>query len=83
MEARFTKWYIRRGYTFDYDSSDIPVIGDEYIKTPCGIPKAIWNCPFWVKPLLVFFSPSTYCAEAWGRAAIEGLMKGLKETQSF
>ena len=79
LRHRFTKWYIRKGYTFGYDFTDVPVVGDEYIKSPCGIPKSIWRCPFWVRPLLVLFSPSIYAAEAWGKGIVEGLIKGMSE----
>ena len=44
IKKRFTKWYVNNGYKFGYDSSSV----------------AVWRCPWWVKPLLIFFSPSVY-----------------------
>lgn len=75
----FTKWYARRGYSFRYDFTGIPVFDDGIIKTPLGIPKAVFDCSDWVKPLLIFFSPSVYVREAWGRELLEGFVTGLKE----
>lgn len=54
LRKLFTKWYIKRGYTFGYDwTSD-----DTYTM----VAKEYFICPWWVKPLLVFFSPSVYIA---------------------
>lgn len=78
-QSRFTRWYIRKGYTFGYGFTGVSVMGDEYIITPCVIPKAIWRCPFWVRPLLALFSPSIYAAEAWGKGIVERLIKGMSE----
>lgn len=72
----FTRWYVKRGYTFGYDFTDVPVYSDGYLSTPGGIPKTIWNCPWWVKPLLIFFSPSVYMSKTYG----EGLTKGFYES---
>ena len=52
IKVWFTKWYIKRGYTFWHDFVRI----DENITRM----KARYNCPLWVKPLLIFFSPSVY-----------------------
>ena len=71
-------WYIKRGYTFGYDFSDIPVYHCDAIKIPGGIPKAIYNCPWWVKPLLIFFSPSVYYMRTYGKLLAEGFAEGLK-----
>lgn len=75
LKHRFTKWYIRKGYTFGYDFTDVPVMGDEYIKTPCRIPKAIWRCPFWVRPLLSLFSPPYLRGRSVGEGDCEGANK--------
>ena len=73
LRKKFTLWYIRRGYTFDY-------IFDQ--KSPeddrVTIARAEWVCPWWVRPLLIFFSPSVYSNEAWGKQFVEGLRKALK-----
>ena len=79
LKHRFTQWYIRKGYTFGYDYTGVPAIDDEYIKHPSKIPKAIWRCPFLVRPLLAMFSPSIYAAEAWGKVIVEGLIKGMSD----
>ena len=78
VRTRFTKWYVKKGYTFDYDFSDTPIIGDDIFRTPCGVPRAIWKCPLWVRPFLFLFSPSTYSVEAWGKAIVEGMIAGMK-----
>lgn len=74
----FTIWYIKQGYTFGYDFTSTPVYTDGIFKTPSELPKTIFGCPFWVKPLLIFFSPSVYCAETIGRALSEGFEIGLR-----
>lgn len=78
IRRKFTLWYIKKGYTFGYDFTDVPIYDDGIFKTPCGVPKAIWNCPRWIKPFLVFFSPSVYEMETTGKAIIEGFMAGLE-----
>ena len=62
IKKRFTKWYVKKGYRFGYDYSNV----------------AVWNCPWWVKPLLIFFSPSVYFAEAYGKMIVYGFTGGLK-----
>lgn len=52
IKRAFTKWYIKRGYMFYYD---FVRINEEVIRI-----RARYNCPLWVKPLLIFFSPSVY-----------------------
>lgn len=73
----FTKWYVKRGYTFGYDFTDTPIFDDGFLKLPLDMPKVVWNCPWWVRPLLIFFSPSTYMIECFSKPFIEGLIKGL------
>lgn len=73
IRRAFTKWYIKRGYRFGYD------IGSNAI-------KAYWICPFWVKPLRIFFSPSIYFAsymsENIAKWVQEGIERGIKEAKS-
>lgn len=76
--TKFTKWYVRKGYKFGYDFTGIPIYSDGFMKTPVGVPKAIWSCPWWVKPFLFLFSPSVYAAEGWGKQISDGFMDGLK-----
>lgn len=73
LKRRFTLWYIRRGYTFGYDYTPTAPDDDRVI-----IPKAVWECPWWVKPLLIFFSPSVYANEVWMKHFGESLIKALK-----
>lgn len=77
LSRKFTKWYIKRGYTFDYDFAGIPIIGDGILRAPAEVPKSVFNCPWWVKPLLIFFSPSTYFIDTWGKMLYDSLMEGL------
>ena len=71
MKKRFTKWYIEKGYTFDY----------KFVKTgehELGM-EPYFNCPWWVKPLCVFFSPSIYVREVTLKGfgeTFSGLLKG-------
>lgn len=69
LKARFTRWYVRRGYKFGY-RKDL---------------TAYYVCPVWVKPLLPFlFSPGVYAIEAWGKTFVKGFEKSMKEaTESF
>ena len=73
MKQKFTKWYVKRGYQFEYDFMD-PLMCTS---------KPIWTCPLWVRPFLIFFSPSVYCQESMGKLMIgwfeKGLEAGLKE----
>ena len=78
IKRRFTKWYIKRGYTFSYDFTDVPVIGNDFMKIPAGIPKAVWHCPSWVTPFLFLFSPSVYMREDFGKKFADEFMKGLQ-----
>lgn len=67
IRRAFTKWYVDRGYTFRYEIPPLGTIED------C----AIWDCPWWVRPLLIFFSPSTYFAYKVGNEVVEYFMRGL------
>ena len=61
IKKRFTKWYVNNGYKFCYDSSGV----------------AVWHCPWLVKPLLIFFSPSVYFM-SYGNMFMDGFLDGLK-----
>ena len=66
MRKRFTKWYFKRGYRFGYKvNTDV----------------AVWDCPWWVKPLLIFFSPSVYFYEL-GDCVSKEINEGLKQTNT-
>lgn len=79
LRKAFTLWYIKRGYTFGYDFSNTPIFGDSVIRTPGDIPPAVWTCPWWVRPLLIFFSPSVYTMETTGKIIGEALARGFEE----
>ena len=40
-----------------------------------------FECPFWVKPLLIFFSPSVYTHIVFGEWVYKNLMEGMKGTK--
>ena len=67
LRRRFTYWYIKRGYIFGYD---------DHMNT-------IWKCPWWVKPLLIFFSPSVYFRRKYGELFCESFEKGLSDVRNF
>lgn len=72
LRVKFTKWYVKKGYTFSYAFAK-----------PGEEPKVFYKCPIWVKPLLIFFSPSIYTREKNGgmiaAALAEGLENGLRQ----
>lgn len=59
FRRRFTYWYIKKGYIFGYDEQM----------------NAVWKCPWWVRPLLIFFSPSVYFRRKWGELFQERIIK--------
>ena len=61
---KFTKWYVFKGYTFDYDEN------------LC----AVWTCPWYIKPLLFLFSPSVYYIEITTNYICKGFMDGLQSS---
>lgn len=73
FKRKFTLWYIRRGYTFDYVFDYVCPDDDRVI-----LPRAVFECPWWVKPLLILFSPSIYSHEVWLKHYAETLIKALK-----
>lgn len=40
-------------------------------------PETGFECPFWVKPLLIFFSPSVYTHIVYGNFIYKNLVGGL------
>ena len=72
FRARFTKWYCRKGYRMMYKPCDY---GD-------GVAEMIFQCPFWVRPLVyMFFSPCVYYHEI-GYSVGQGFEEGLSATCS-
>lgn len=66
LRQRFTEWYFRHGWTFEYTLGGKPT----------------WNCPFYVKPLLVLFSPSVYfmrVSSGFARGFEEAFAEALAE----
>lgn len=72
IKERFTKWYIKKGYTFGYALHRID-FDDPFYQEPI----AIFDCPWHVKPLLWFFSPSVYFREKHGKAIMSWLEEGI------
>ena len=65
LKARFTKWYVNKGYLFGYDFTDNPT-------------ESSFVCPIWVRPFLIFFSPSVYLNETYGKIFRDGMREGIK-----
>ena len=82
MKQRFTKWYVKKGYKFRYDFLSVSVVGDELFPLACDVPRTVFNCPFWVKPFLIFFSPSVYFAEAVGKTICNAFLEGINKALS-
>ena len=64
IKKRFTIWYVQRGYTFDP-------------RPDKGRTDSVFECPFWVKPLLIFFSPSVYTYIVFGDFIYKNLVEGM------
>lgn len=41
-------------------------------------PETGFECPFWVKPLLIFFSPIVYTYYVFGEWVYKNFMEGMK-----
>lgn len=65
IKERFTKWYVNKGYLFGYDFTDNPT-------------ESSFVCPIWVRPFLIFFSPSVYLNETYGKIVRDGICEGIK-----
>lgn len=79
IRERFTMWYVKKGYKFGY--RPCKVYADGILTTPLEIPETYFICPWYVKPLLIFFSPSVYMKDAMGKAIVEAFRKGLEEAK--
>ena len=79
LREKFTKWYFRKGYTFGYDFNGVETVGgdDIFPAMPTSMPRAVWNCPWYVKPFLFLFSPSVYQMEWSNEYIVKGFMEGL------
>lgn len=82
LREKFTKWYFRKGYTFGCDFNGIETIGGDDVlpAMPKSMPRAVWNCPWYVKPFLFLFSPSVYCMEIATNYIYKGFMDGLQSS---
>ena len=65
LKKRFTKWYVNKGYLFGYDFTVNPT-------------ESSFACPIWVRPFLIFFSPSVYLNETYGKIVRDGIREGIK-----
>jgi hypothetical protein len=63
FKRRFTRWYVRKGYGFSCDPFT---------------QKSDFYCPWYIRPLLIFFSPSTYHYEVDCKPFAEGIIAGLR-----
>ena len=63
IKKRFTKWYVNKGYLFEYDFTVNPT-------------ESSFVCPIWVRPFLIFFSPSVYLNETYGKIVHDGIREG-------
>lgn len=57
IRDRFTRWYAAKGYLFWCDAF---VTGEDGVKDFARPINPKWECPFWVRPLLIFFKTDTY-----------------------
>ena len=77
IRKRFTKWYVKRGYTsgylFIYDEHG------EHPTLPVGA-KRYFKCPWWVRPLLIFFSPCVYNYETSGYLSYDAFLEEMKSS---
>lgn len=95
LKSRFTKWYVKKGYRFtyaivgfDFSTEDLSM---KYLESNPNPLKEIFSCPWWVRPLLCFFSPSVYGSqmlykqiqESLKKGYIEGLNEGGAKTPEF
>lgn len=70
LNRKFTTWYVKRGYVFGYT----------------GIIEPFFICPWYVRPLLIFFSPSVYFQQAYGTKIVEWFEEGINsvsESEKF
>ena len=76
LKECFTRWYYRKGYRMYYENCDY---GDL-------VASMSFECPWWIMPLLIFFSPSIYFIEYQkeiGRWYEEGIKQGMKEKGDY
>ena len=78
IRKKFTLWYIKKGYTFGYDFSETKYVYYDNKIVLLDQPKAVFKCPVWVKPFLIFFSPSIY-AEIQAEAIVQGITEAMKK----
>lgn len=65
LKKRFTKWYVNKGYLFGYDFTVEPI-------------ESSFTCPIWVRPFMIFFSPSVYLNETYEKIMRDGFREGIK-----
>lgn len=77
IRRAFTKWYIKRGWTsgwhFIYDEEG------EHPTHPIDA-KRYFVCPWWVRPLLIFFSPCVYAYETTGYLSYDAFREEMKSS---
>lgn len=83
FKRKFTKWYVKRGYGFGYNVDSVYIDSENMFSYPTRAYDAVFTCPWWVKPLLIFFSPSVYFMEAYGRIVAESFEQGMKSARGL
>lgn len=82
VKERFTKWYIRNGYRFYYRFDPAKTLyTNDVFKFTDSVPEARFLCPWYIRPLLIFFSPSVYMYEEYGKQIAKSFMKGMEEAE--
>lgn len=83
IKSRFTKWYIKKGYRFTYAYAGCDFTTEElsmkFLENNPNPLKGVFSCPWWVRPLLCFFSPSVYGTQMLYKQIQEALKKGFIE----
>ena len=85
LKTKFTKWYFNKGYIFGYDYRIVTMsYGDDiFPPIPLKMPKCIFVCPWYIKPLLFLFSPSVYCAEFANKYICDAFIEGMNSVKSI
>ena len=79
IRDRFTRWYVKKGYLFGYGWPDVDDCKYDIYMRCDGFLNYYWICPKWIRPLLIFFSPSMYTSEFYGKTIVEHFQKGIEE----
>lgn len=81
IKKKFTLWYIKKGYTFGYEYSGTEFVYYDNKKVPLGKPAAVFKCPVWVRPFLIFFSPSIYMQKTNRQQIVQSFLEGIESVR--